>query len=165
MRVSEVMTPNVERVPPGTSLREAAMDMQEHDIGALPVYEGDRLVGMVTDRDIAIRAVAAGHNVDEMTVRDAMSPGVAYCFDDQDIRDVGKQMRERKVRRLIVLNRDKRLVGIVSLGDLAAQGDEKVAGKALEGVAQEGRPEERRKPAKRGPGQRKRQTTGVADPR
>jgi CBS domain-containing protein len=82
-----------------------------------------------------------------------MSPGIAYCFEDEDIREAGKQMRERKVRRLVVLNRGKRLVGIVSLGDLAAQGDEKVAGKALEAVAQEGRPEERRKPAKRRSGQ------------
>jgi CBS domain-containing protein len=153
MRISEVMTPNVERVPPETVLREACVKMREQDIGSLPVYEGDRLIGMITDRDIAIRGVAEGTNLGEMTVRDAMSPGIAYCFEDEDIREAGKQMRERKVRRLVVLNRGKRLVGIVSLGDLAAQGDEKVAGKALEAVAQEGRPEERRKPAKRRSGQ------------
>jgi CBS domain-containing protein len=154
MQVSEVMTANVERVPPETSLREAGSKMRERDIGAIPVYEGDRLIGMITDRDIAIRAVADGTDPSKMTVRDAMSPGISYCFEDQDIREAGKQMRERKVRRLIVLNRDKRLVGIVSLGDLAAQGDDKVAGKALEAVAQEGRAEERRKPAKRSAGRR-----------
>jgi CBS domain-containing protein len=161
MRVNEVMTPNVERIPPDTSLSEAGVKMREHDIGAIPVYEGDRLVGMITDRDIAIRAVAEGRNPDEMTVREAMSPGIAYCFEDEDIREAGKQMRERKVRRLIVLNRSKRLVGIVSLGDLAAQGDEKVAGKALEAVAQDGRPEERRKPAKRSTARR--QASRTAD--
>ena len=155
MRVSEVMTPNVERVPPNTSVRKAGMQMREHDIGAIPVYEDDRLIGMVTDRDIAIRVVAEGKDPDDMSVREAMSSGIAYCFDDQDIREAGKQMREKSVRRLIVLNREKRLVGIVSLGDLAAQGDKKVAGKALEAVVQEGRPEERRKPAKRGPGRPK----------
>jgi CBS domain-containing protein len=165
MQVSEVMTPNVQRVPPDTSLREAGSKMREHDIGAIPVYEGDRLIGMVTDRDIAIRAVADGTDVSKMTVRDAMSPGIAYCFEDQDIREAGKQMREKKVRRLIVLNRDKRLVGIVSLGDLAAQGDTKVAGTALEAVAQEGRAEERRKPAKRSAGRRQARPASSADSR
>ena len=86
MRVSEVMTSNVERLPLDTSLSEAGMKMREHDIGAIPVYEGDRLVGMITDRDIAIRAVAEGKNPGEVTVRQAMSPGIAYCFEDQDIR-------------------------------------------------------------------------------
>jgi CBS domain-containing protein len=162
MRVSEVMTPNVERLPPDASLSEAGMKMREHDIGAIPVYEGDRLVGMITDRDIAIRAVAEGKNPGEVTARQAMSPGIAYCFDDQDIREAGKQMREKKIRRLIVLNRQKRLVGILSLGDLAAQGDEKVAGKALEAVSQEGRPEERRKPPKANNGRRQRKAAPVA---
>jgi CBS domain-containing protein len=165
MQVSEVMTPNVERVPPETTLREVGMKMRERDIGAIPVYEGDRLVGMITDRDIAIRAVAEGTNLGEMTVRETMSPGIAYCFEDQDIREAGKQMREKKVRRLIVLNRGKRLVGIVSLGDLAAQGDEKVAGRALEAVAQEGRPEDRRKPAKRSSGRRQHQAGPAAHSR
>src|SRR5262245_61133616 len=154
MRVSEIMTPNVERLPPNFTLHQAGMAMQEHDIGAIPVYEGDRLVGMITDRDIAIRAVASGKDPAEMTVGEAMSPGITYCFDDEEIREAGKKMRGKKGRRLVVLDRAKRLVGIVSLGDLAAQGDDEVAGKALEAVAQDGRPEERRKSAKRRPGRR-----------
>ena len=154
MRISEVMTPNVERLPPNFTVHQAGMTMREHDIGAIPVYEGDRLVGMITDRDIAIRAVADGKDPAEITVGEAMSPGIAYCFEDEEIREAGKKMREKKVRRLIVLDRAKRLVGIVSLGDLATQGDEKVAGKALEAMAQEGRPEERRKAAKRNSGRR-----------
>jgi CBS domain-containing protein len=162
MRVSEVMTPNVERLPPDAALSEAGMKMREHDIGVVPVYEGDRLIGMITDRDIAIRAVANGKSPGEMTVREAMSPGISYCFEDQDIREAGKQMREKKVRRLIVLNREKRLVGIVSLGDLAAQGDEKVAGKALEAVSEEGRPEDRRKPPKGKNGRRQPKATPAA---
>jgi CBS-domain-containing membrane protein len=98
--------------------------------------------------------VAEGKNRDEITAREEMTSGIAYCFDDQDISEADKQMREKKIRRLIVLNRDKRLVGIVSLGDLAAQSDDKIAGKALEAVAQEGQPEERRKPTKRTSGRR-----------
>ena len=92
MRVSEVMTPNVERLPPDAALSEAGMKMREHDIGVVPVYEGDRLIGMITDRDIAIRAVANGKSPGEMTVREAMSPGISYCFDDQDIREAGKRL-------------------------------------------------------------------------
>jgi CBS domain-containing protein len=131
MRVSEVVTPNVERLPPKFTLHQAGMTMREHDIGAIPVYEGDLLIGMITDRDIAIRAVAEGKDPTEMTVGEAMSLGIAYCFEDEEIRVAGKRMREQKVHRPIVLDRAKRLVGIVSLGDLAAQGDEKAAGRHL----------------------------------
>ena len=135
MQVREVLTRDVERIPPETSSREAATKMKEMDVGALPVYEGDRLIGMVTDRDIVVRGVAEGRDP-KTAVRDVMSEGVVYCFDDQDIREVAQVMKEHQVRRLIVLNRDKRLVGIVSLGDLAVEGDQRVAGKALKGVSQ-----------------------------
>ena len=144
MQVKEVMTPNVERVPPDTPVREAATKMRDLDVGAIPVYEGDKLIGMVTDRDIAIRACAGDGAVERLSVREIMSPGISYCFEDEDIRQAGKQMREKEVRRLVVLDRGKRLVGIVSLGDLAAQGSEKVAAKTLEGVTQIGRPPSRR---------------------
>ncbi|HSD10838.1 MAG TPA: CBS domain-containing protein [Candidatus Binatia bacterium] len=149
MQVREVMTANVERVPPETSLSEAATKMKQCDVGAIPVYDGDRLIGMLTDRDIAIRAVAEAKDSAATPVCDVMSRGIAYCFDDQDIREAGALMRQEKLRRLIVLNRDKRLVGIVSLGDLAAQGDDKVAGKTLKGVARDGRQRPASTPTKR----------------
>ena len=135
MQVREVLTRDVERIPPGTSVREAAQKMKEMDVGALPVYEGDRLIGMVTDRDVVVRGVAEGRDPNT-PVRDVMSEGVVYCFDDQDIREVAQIMKEHQVRRLIVLNRDKRLAGIVSLGDLAVEGDQRVASKALKGISQ-----------------------------
>jgi len=145
MQVREAMTESVERIPPETAVREAAQKMKNLDVGALPVFEDDRLIGMVTDRDIAIRACTEGSAGDAMTVREVMSPGITYCFEDQNIGEAAETMRDKKIRRLIVLNREKRLVGIVSLGDLAVLGDKKMAGKALEGVAGSGRQESGRK--------------------
>jgi CBS domain-containing protein len=135
MQVREIMTETVERVPPDTSLSAVAVKMEETDVGAIPVFEGDRLVGMVTDRDIVLRAVAPGKNPSETTAKEVMSEGVIYCFEDQDIREAAELMEKEKVRRLVVLNREKRLVGIVSLGDLAAQGKLDVAARALEQLA------------------------------
>jgi CBS domain-containing protein len=135
MQVREVLTHNVERIPPDTPVREAAQMMKTKDLGALPVYEGDRLIGMVTDRDIVTRAVAESRGPDTQ-VRDVMSQGVVYVFEDQDLKEAAKIMKEHQVRRLIVLNRDKRLVGIVSLGDLAVEGDQRSATQALKGVSQ-----------------------------
>jgi CBS domain-containing protein len=135
MKVRDVCTPNVERILPTTTVREAAGKMKELNVGVMPVYEGDRLIGMVTDRDIAIRAIAEGKDPSQCAVRDVMSPGIVYCFDDQDIREAAKLMREKQVRRLIVLNHDKRLVGIVSLGDLAVEAPDKLAGAALKGIS------------------------------
>ena len=117
MRVSEAMTRDVRIARPDQSIREAATLMAEIDAGALPVGEKDRLIGVITDRDIAVRAVAQGKAPTTM-VRDVMSEEVLYCFDDQDLDEVAKNMGNVKVRRLPVVNRDKRLVGIVSLGDL-----------------------------------------------
>jgi CBS domain-containing protein len=110
MQVRDAMTASVERVPPETTVREAANKMKDLDVGALPVYEGDRLIGMVTDRDIVIRAFADGSPTDSMTVHDVMSPGIRYCFEDEGIGEAAKTMRQQKIRRLIVLNREKRLV-------------------------------------------------------
>lgn len=138
MQVQKVLTRNVERIPPDTTIRDAAARMRDCDVGALPIFEGDRLVGMVTDRDIATRAIADGRNPSKSKVRDIMSSGIVYCFEDQDVREAAKLMREKQVRRLVVLNRDKRLVGIVSLGDLATSADEELSGSALKGVSQPG---------------------------
>ena len=118
MRVSEAMTRDVRIATPGQSIRDVARVMAEIDSGAMPVGENDRLIGMITDRDIAVRAVAAGKGPDT-PVREVMSPEVKYCYDDEDIEHVAQNMAGIKVRRLPVLNRVKRLVGIVSLGDIA----------------------------------------------
>ena len=118
MNVRECMSTDVKIASPSWSIREAASAMKDIDAGFLPVGENDRLVGMVTDRDIAIRAVAQGKGPDTK-VRDVMTEEVIYCFDDESLDAVSTMMADRKVRRLPVLNRNKRLVGIVSIGDLS----------------------------------------------
>ena len=133
MRVSEAMTREVRVASPGQSIREVAKIMAEIDAGALPVGDNDRLVGMITDRDIAIRAVAEGKGPDT-PVREVMSTEtVLYCYEDEELDHVAKNMSEQQVRRLPVVNRDKRLVGIVSLGNLA-QTEGRAANKAVKGV-------------------------------
>jgi CBS domain-containing protein len=122
MNIQDLMTKDVEVIDPGTSIRDVAVRMRDEDIGALPVGENDRLIGMVTDRDIVARGVASDRSPSECTVRDVMSEGVYYCFEDDDAHVAGDVMAEHKVRRLPVLNRDKRLVGIVALADLARGG-------------------------------------------
>jgi CBS domain-containing protein len=138
MKVREAMTRDVRLVKPDQPIREAAKLMGELDIGALPVEENDRLVGMITDRDIAVRAVAAGRGADT-PIRDVMSGEIKYCYEDQTVDEVTQNMGELRIRRLPVLNRDKRLVGILSLGDLAI--DETArdeAGEALGGISRPG---------------------------
>jgi CBS domain-containing protein len=137
MRVSEAMTREVRVATPGQSIRDAAKAMAELDAGVLPVGENDRLIGMITDRDIAIRAVAAGKGPDT-PVREIMSTEVRYCFDDEDIDHVAHNMGENQVRRLPVVNRDKRLVGIVSLADVALTKDKNAAADAVTGVSRPG---------------------------
>ena len=137
MRVSEAMTREVRIATPGQSIREVAKIMAEIDAGAMPVGENDRLVGMITDRDIAIRAVAQGKGPDT-PVRDVMSTEqVLYCYEDEELDHVAKNMSQQQVRRLPVVNRDKRLVGIVSLGNIA-QAETKAASKAVKGVTKPG---------------------------
>jgi CBS domain-containing protein len=142
MKVNKVMTRDAECVHPDTTLQEAARKMRDLDVGPLPVCgDNDRLVGMVTDRDIAVRAVADGQDTRTTQVRDVMTPDVIYCFEDQDVSEAAGLMKENQVRRLVVLNRDKRLVGIVSLGDLAVEtGNEKLAGNTLEAVSEPTQP-------------------------
>jgi CBS domain-containing protein len=121
MKVKETMSTNVRLARPDQTIREAAQAMADVDSGVLPVGENDRLVGMITDRDIAVRGIAKGKGPDT-SVRDVMTDHVDYCFEDQDVDEVAKNMGDVKVRRLPVLNRDKRLVGIISLGDIAQAG-------------------------------------------
>ncbi|TIP28823.1 MAG: CBS domain-containing protein [Mesorhizobium sp.] len=137
MKVGNCMTKNVQIANPEQSIREVAEIMGRLDAGVMPVGDHDRLVGMITDRDIAIRGVASGKGPDTK-VRDVMSPEVKYCFDDEDVEHVLENMGDLQVRRLPVLNRDKRLVGIVSLSDLATKGEAAEAGEALSDISKPG---------------------------
>eukprot|EP01121_Diplochlamys_sp_Union-15-3_P010664 TRINITY_DN3014_c0_g1_i2.p1 TRINITY_DN3014_c0_g1~~TRINITY_DN3014_c0_g1_i2.p1 ORF type:complete len:151 (-),score=40.58 TRINITY_DN3014_c0_g1_i2:42-494(-) len=118
-KIKNVMTKNVKLVGPDTTIQEAARKMKESDSGFLPIGKDDKLQGTVTDRDIVIRCIAEGADPKSTTVSKAMSNDIVYCFEDQDLRDAKKIMGEKQIRRLPVLNRDKRLVGVVSLGDLS----------------------------------------------
>ncbi|MGE0719930.1 MAG: CBS domain-containing protein [Alphaproteobacteria bacterium] len=135
MRVSQMMTPSVCVAHPDQTVREAAMLMASHEVGALPVGLEDRLVGILTDRDIVARAVAIGLSPDECSVRDVMTPEVKFIFADEDVDDVVRNFATLQVRRLPVLDRDKRLVGIVSVADLAMAAGPDAAGPAIEGVS------------------------------
>jgi CBS domain-containing protein len=137
MRVAEVMTRDVRLIEPNQTIRDAARLMAEMDAGIMPVREGDRLVGMITDRDIAVRAVAQGRGPDT-PVREVMTDEVKYCFEDEDTAAVERNMAEIQVRRLLVLTRDKRLVGILSLGDLAMSDKAAKVGAAVAGISQPG---------------------------
>jgi CBS domain-containing protein len=131
------MTRDVRLCTPGQTIREVAQTMAEIDAGSMPVGENDRLIGMITDRDIAIRAVAAGKGPDT-PVREVMSEHIHYCFDDEEVDDVAQNMGDIRVRRLPVINRDKRLVGIISLGDVARTEGGETVGDAVVGVSQPG---------------------------
>lgn len=121
-RISDVMTRDVMSVSPQETIRRAAQMMDELNVGALPVCDGQKLVGMVTDRDITVRAVAAGQSPDSAHVEDIMSGTVQWCFDDQTVDEVMQQMGDTQIRRLPVVDHDtKELIGIVSLGDLATK--------------------------------------------
>jgi CBS domain-containing protein len=142
MKLKDVMTSQVEVVHPDAMLQEAAQKMKVLDVGSLPVCDGQRLVGALTDRDITIRAVAEGRNPTTTPVREAMTPQVIYCFDDQSVKEAAQLMQDKQIRRLPILNRDKRLVGIVSLGDLAVDtGKEKMVGETLTEISQPSQPE------------------------
>ena len=135
MQIKECMTENVSFVDPDTQIPQIARKMRDEDIGSLPIVANDRLIGMVTDRDIVVRIVAGGQDIRTATAREAMSPKVLYCFDDDTVEAVLENMGDNQVRRLPVVNRDKRLVGVVSLGDLSKAAKKK-AGDALKEISQ-----------------------------
>ena len=137
MKVSDVMTRDVQTVRPDQTAREAASFMLSADAGSIPVTDGDRLIGMITDRDIAVRGVAKGYGPDT-PVREIMTGDVICARADDDIEEAASRMSEAQVRRLPVLDEQERLCGIVSLGDLSQQADEECATEALEGVSQPG---------------------------
>lgn len=137
MKISDCMTRDVRLADPEMTLREAAKLMAECDAGVLPVGENDRLVGMLTDRDIAIRAVAEGKGADAK-VREAMSPDVCWCYEDENIEGVLRRLGDEQIRRMPVLNRNKRLVGIVAMADLTASAEPQQTGATLSAISRHG---------------------------
>jgi CBS domain-containing protein len=136
MKTGQIITPHPKCVSPEATVQEAAQEMKILDVGILPVCENERLVGAVTDRDITIRAVARGCDPRNTPIKDVMTEESVYCFDDQDIEEAARMMEEQRVRRLPVLNRDKRLIVIISIGDLAVRGGkEEMAGEVLGSVS------------------------------
>jgi len=142
MKIKEIMSRQVECVRPGDTLQDAARKMKDLDVGPMPVCgDNDKIVGMLTDRDIAIRATAEGLDPKSARVQDAMTEDVVWCFEDQDVEDAESLMQERQIRRLLVMSRDKQLVGIVSLGDLATEAcSKKEAGKVLQDISDPAQP-------------------------
>jgi CBS domain-containing protein len=137
MSVHEVMTRGVECARASESIAEAAKRMQQLNVGSLPVKgENHKLVGMITDRDITVRAIADASDPSATTVRDIMTPHVTFCFEDQNLTEAAHIMEEKQVRRLVVLDREQHLVGIVALGDLAVKSpDDRLSSSTLEGVS------------------------------
>lgn len=135
--ISDVMSKNVVCLSPDTSLREVATRMKALDCGAIPVCDNDRLAGMVTDRDIVIKAVAEGIDITAAKARDVMTSPVVYCFENQDVGEAARLMEVKQIRRLLVLDENKRLVGILSLGDISTRGYEELSGEILEAVSED----------------------------
>ncbi|KFA89625.1 CBS domain-containing protein [Archangium violaceum] len=137
MKIRDVMTPDAVAAHPGTTLVAAAEMMRLLNVGSLPVVDGERVVGILTDRDIVVRGLALGFNPRTASVADVMTRNVQTCSVDDDVEDVAHQMRELQVRRLLVVDERERLIGIVSLGDLAMEmEDQRLAGRVLEGISE-----------------------------
>jgi CBS domain-containing protein len=143
-RVADIMTRGVRAMRPSDSVVQAAQAMDELNVGAVPVCDGQRLVGMVTDRDITIRAVAQGKADQGVTLSNVMSSEVSWCYEDQDIQEVMRDMSERQIRRLPVVDRDKHLVGMVTLGDIAAKSGGAQAGESLADISEPAEPDRSR---------------------
>jgi len=136
MKIKDVMTTGVECVRPETTLQEAAASMKSLNVGPLPVCEGDRPVGIITDRDIVIRAISEGRDPRTTPVKDVMTKDVVTVLETDDVKDAARLMKDRQIRRVVVVGGDKRVVGIVSLGDIAVDThDDKMAGDVLEKVS------------------------------
>jgi CBS domain-containing protein len=134
MQIKEIMSGDVKLLNPKDSIRDAARRMRDEGIGSLPVSEGDKLVGYVTDRDIVVRGLADGGGPDS-PVSDVMSEGVLYCFEDETVEQVAENMARNQIKRLPVMTREKRLCGIVALADIATRGEDGPAEEALEGIS------------------------------
>jgi CBS domain-containing protein len=137
MKISEIMTRRVECIEPDASIKDAAEKMRALDVGFLPVCEGDKPIGTLTDRDITIRHVADGQNPYRVKARDIMTPNVFFCYQDQDVEEVAKFMQKNEVRRVVICDRRGQLAGVVSLGDVSkAAGEERLAGETLRDIAE-----------------------------
>jgi CBS domain-containing protein len=136
MQVKDIMSRKVEVVEASSPIQVAAEKMRNYDIGMLPVRDGDKLVGMLTDRDITVRATATGLDPTSTEIKDVVTPGVTYCFENQNLEEAAQIMQSNRVRRLVVLNQQKKLAGIVSIGDLAAKsGIDQLTGKTIKEVS------------------------------
>lgn len=136
MRAKDVMSKNPKYVDPSTTLAQAAAQMGSGDYGFLPVGENDRLIGAVTDRDIVVRAAAKGKDPNKTKVKDVMTKSIEFCFEDDDLGEVVNHMETEKIRRLVVLDKNKRMTGIISLGDVATKcKDEKLTSELADAVS------------------------------
>jgi len=135
MKVRDAMHPGVQWVEPGTPVLNVAKMMREHDIGSIPIGENDKLVGMVTDRDIVCRGLANGQDTSALTARDVMTGGIIFCRDDEEIEDAVRIMETRQIRRLPVIDGNKRMVGILSLGDVSSTAPRQLSGEVLQAVS------------------------------
>jgi CBS domain-containing protein len=141
MICKDVMTPEVESICQEANVMEAAQMMQRLNVGVLPVVDDGKLTGVVTDRDITVRAIAAGKDPKEATVKETMTPNLIVCYEEQGLDEAARLMEDQQVRRLLVVNRNKELVGVLSLGDLAkSRSDDHTAREALKGVSEERSP-------------------------
>ncbi len=134
MQAKELMTGTVQCVSPETPVQEVARTMKSLDVGFLPVCENDRLVGALTDRDIVLRVIAEGKEIKDCKARDIMTKEVFWCYEDQTADEVADYMAEKEIRRVLILNRDKRLAGVISIGDLAKAGEERITGEVLKDI-------------------------------
>lgn len=135
MKVKDAMHKGAEWVQPNTPVSDLARRMREHDIGALPVGENDKLIGMVTDRDIVCRGLTNGKDVAKLTARDLMTKTIVWCRDDEDLDDAIRIMEDKRIRRLPVIDKNKRMVGMLSLGDVSHAGKSKLSGELLTAVS------------------------------
>ena len=135
MKVKDAMHKGVEWVQPNTPVADLARLMQKHDIGSIPVGENDKLIGMVTDRDIVCRGVGNGKDLSKLTARDVMTPNIVWCHADEDLDDATRIMETKKIRRLPVIDKNKRMVGMLSLGDISHSAKSKLSGEVLHAVS------------------------------
>ena len=135
MKIREIMTTNVECVPPNMGIQELANKMKTLDVGFLPVCENDRLVGAITDRDIVIRALTGRQDITTLKTSDIMTKDVHFRYEEDDVKEVAERMREKNVRRIVILNKGKRLVGVISIGDISKI-EEKETAKTLKDITE-----------------------------
>jgi len=136
MKAKDLMTPGVECISPEAGLQDVAIKMKTMDVGFLPVSDDDRLLGTITDRDVVLRVVAEGQDPRTLKVRDVMTPAAFWCYEDQSVDEVADFMSRKEIRRILVMDNNKRLTGVISIGDLAKRGHRSKAGEAIAEIAE-----------------------------